>query len=194
MRYVQRVLKQQFSRAVGVGILKFKPCHARLTLVYISDMPDYVTENWTLALFADDSKLYKGVFNLDDHENLQSDLDKLNHWCMDWNMEFNTPKCKALNMSRKIVKTQRAYGVLNSSTLEVVSQTTDRRITISNHLSWNGNPNKARKKLGLIRRLCRLNHQMRKVLYCSMVRPQLEYASELWSPYTIKHKLYLESV
>ena len=43
-------------------------------LVYINDMPDYVTENWTLALFADDSKHYKGVFNLDDHENLQSDL------------------------------------------------------------------------------------------------------------------------
>ena len=99
---------------------------------------------------------------------------------MDWNMEFNTSQCKALNMSRKIVETQRAYGVLNSSTLEVVSQTTDRRITISNHLSWN-NPNKARKKLGLIRRLCRLNHQTRKVLYCSMIRPQLDYASELWS-------------
>ena len=34
----------------------------------------------------------------------------------------------------------------------------------------------------------------RKLLYCSIVRPKLEYASELWSPYTAKHKLLLENV
>ena len=31
-------------------------------------------------------------------------------------------------------------------------------------------------------------------LYCSGVRPQLEYACELWSPYTSKDKLLLENV
>ena len=33
-----------------------------------------------------------------------------------------------------------------------------------------------------------------KLLYCSIVRPKLEYSSELWSPYTIKHQMILENV
>ena len=34
----------------------------------------------------------------------------------------------------------------------------------------------------------------RKCLYCTLVRPQLEYSSELWSPSEIKYKLMLEGV
>ena len=67
-----------------------------LFLVYINDMPDYVQYNSTMALFADDSKLYKTIQDSKDSEYLQSDLTRLNLWCNDSDMKFNTSKCKVL--------------------------------------------------------------------------------------------------
>ena len=34
----------------------------------------------------------------------------------------------------------------------------------------------------------------KKLLYCSLVRPRLEYYSNVWSPYTIKHRRLIENV
>ena len=34
---------------------------------------------------------------------------------------------------------------------------------------------------------------IRKLLYCALVRPKLEYGSNLWSPYTSKHRTLLEN-
>ena len=44
---------------------------------------------------------------------------------------------------------------------------------------------KANKTLGLIKRLCKelTDTRIRRLLYCTLVRPGLEYASNLWSPY-----------
>ena len=55
---------------------------------------------------------------------------------------------------------------------------------------------KANRTLGLIKRVCKNIKDMhvRKTLYCSLVRPQLEYASELWSPEQITYKRMLENV
>jgi hypothetical protein len=36
--------------------------------------------------------------------------------------------------------------------------------------------------------------KVRKLLYCALVRPKHEYASSLWSPYTVKYRSLIESV
>ena len=58
------------------------------------------------------------------------------------------------------------------------------------------NMSKANRMLGLIRRVCReiTDPDTKKLLYCLLVRLQLGYACELWSPYTSKDKLLLENV
>jgi hypothetical protein len=50
---------------------------------------------------------------------------------------------------------------------------------------------KANRTLGLVKRLCRdiKDTNTRKLLYCTVVRPKLEYCSSPWSPYTGKHRL-----
>ena len=55
---------------------------------------------------------------------------------------------------------------------------------------------KGNRTLGLVRRLCRhnVNLDVKKVLYCTLVRSRLEYACELWSPFTTKDKLRIETV
>ena len=71
---------------------------------------------------------------------------------------------------------------------------------ITNTLQWSQHikliSSKVNRTLDLIRRVCRdiTDPDTKKVLYCSIVRPQLEYACELWSPYTSKDKLLLENV
>ena len=50
--------------------------------------------------------------------------------------------------------------------------------------------------LALVKRVCRdiKDVHIRKVLYCSLIRPQLEYATELWSPEQVIYKRMLENV
>ena len=71
---------------------------------------------------------------------------------------------------------------------------------MTNNLTWNKHivevTLKGNNKHGLIRRLCKdiVDTHTRKLLHCSIVRLQLEYGSEVWSPYTIKLKMQIENV
>jgi hypothetical protein len=73
-----------------------------LFLVYINDMPEYVGQGSSIALFADDSKLYRPI-NSASHHLLQSDLSGLQNWSNDWGMTFTPSKFKVMHMSRKKV-------------------------------------------------------------------------------------------
>ena len=56
---------------------------------------------------------------------------------------------------------------------------------------------KANRTLGLIKRVCSkdiVDQETRKLLYITLVRSQLEYASNLWSPYTAKERALIENV
>ena len=81
-----------------------------------------------------------------------------------------------------------------------VSIIKDLGVLITNNLSWSKHiesiVSKANKTLGLIKRICRdvKNINTRRILYCTLVRPKLEYASSVWSSYTIEHRMLVENV
>ena len=118
---------------------------------------------------------------------------------MEYRLHYNTPstfstiKCKVLNISRKIKSHIRPY-VLDGNPLEVVTDRMDLGILVTNNLSWSKHvewmTTKGNRTLGLVRRMCRhtVSLDVKKVLYCTLVRSRWEYACELWSPYTIKEK------
>ena len=89
---------------------------------------------------------------------------------------------------------------LGGQPLECVPHTIDLGITVTNNLSWarhiESMSAKANKTLGLLKRVCKdlTDSSTRKLLYCSLVRSQLEYGSNSWSPYTLKHRLQIENV
>ena len=74
--------------------------------------------------------------------------------------------------------------------LNSVSLHRDLGLLTSDVLSWNFHianiPAKANSILGLVRRTCRdVNDATTlKTLYCSLVRLRVEYASQVWIPYT----------
>ena len=175
-----------------------------LFLVYANDMPSYPQEGSKIALFDDDPKLYRPIDSVSSHRgSLQLDLDCLQRWSLEWNMAFNASKCKVLHMSRKKPgSTDHEYDYhLHAQPLERVPHTIDLGVTVSSDLTWTKRIEemcaKANKTLGLIKRVCGRaisETDTRKLLYCALVRPRLEYASNVWSPYTAKHRRLIENV
>ena len=169
-----------------------------LFLVYSNDIHSYIQKS-KLALFADDSKLFLPLVQPNSSSVLQNDLDNLINWTTDNQMELNHTKCKALRIFRKKTPFQTNYSI-NGHIIEQVTNMKDLGVIVSKDLSWSRHiesiVSQANKTLGLIKRTCKdvKNVQTRRTLYCALVRSKLEYASNVWSPYTIKHKLLIENV
>ena len=107
-------------------------------LIYINDAPDYICSSSIIALFADNSKLYRAITQPRCGNNLQKDLNGLHKWSQDWSMDFNEIKCKVMHISKKKISsaTNRSY-TLDDRELESVLYITDLGIIVSNNMSWN---------------------------------------------------------
>ena len=173
-----------------------------LFLVFANEMPSYVQHGSSLALFADDSKLYRPLGSVSSSALLQSDLDGLHSWSSDHRMTFNTTKCKVLRMSkrRSCRKPLNTY-YLGEEILSHSPETSDLGISVSGNCTWTSHIeqmcSKANRVLGLVKRPCGRDIrdvQTRKLLYTALVRPLLEYSSSVWSPYFVKHRRLIENI
>ena len=129
---------------------------------------------------------------------LQQDLDCLHKWCHDWTMSFNVSKCTVMHISRKKSRENidRLYH-LGGQPLECVPHTIDLGITITNNLSWARHIEsisaKANKTLGLLRECARiLQTPLPGSCFTVLWSGQLQYGSNLFSPYSVKHHLQVE--
>ena len=170
-----------------------------LFLLYINDMPEVISQGSYLPLFADDSKCFRVIFNASDQDRLQEDLNALYDWSIKWGMEFNVEKCKVL----RVVRTRSIYDrqyTLGSSHLSVVQSEKDLGVWISDTLNWNIHTDnivaKAQKMLGLLYRTSKDidDNSVKRLLYLTWVRPTLEYASPVWSPYKRRNINKIEKV
>lgn len=103
---------------VGSGVPQGSLLGPILFLLYVNDMPR-VVENASLAMFADDSKCFKVIYQESDFVNLQRDLDALSAWSFSNDLFFQATKCINLRISRKRNSPSRNYS-LNGISLEVV--------------------------------------------------------------------------
>ena len=111
-------------------------------------------------------------------------------------MLFNTDKCKTVSISRK-KSTDGATYYTGGTALENDKSVKDLGITVFDYLNWRQHITfQANRHLGRIKRPCEnfKDVDTRRTLYYSLVLPQLEFSSQLWSPSQINHKLLLENV
>ena len=158
-------------------------------VIFINDLPDVVCSNNTIALYADDSKIFRVIDCDEDLIYFQEDHDKLHQWSQRNRMDFNAKKCTIMRISGKQVPFTNGVH-MNDTVLEEVKEIKDLGILTDCSLSWNSHTDmitaKANRMLGLIKRTCKdlKDTATLKILFCSLVRSNLEYCSVVWSPFT----------
>ena len=102
-----------------------------LFLTYINDLPNGLTS--TVKLFADDTLFYEVVVEDSDSDNLRDDLNKLEIWQLEWQLQFNPSKCSIICI--QISPPQRTYFFCGSK-LEQVDAASYIGITFNSKLKW----------------------------------------------------------
>ena len=158
-----------------------------LFLAYINDLPSCISPGSDARLYADDSALSRDINTKQDEEALQNDLDELQAWERRWHMEFNPEKCQAMRVTLKRNTGNPTYSI-HGQELEVVTKAKYLGLTISKNLSWSEHIAATTKKAEtarsfLVRNISSCTPEVKKQCYTTLVRPILEYASEVWDPH-----------
>ena len=162
-------------------------------MIYISDIVDGLQSN--INLFADDCASYRKIESEEDNRILQDDLNLLQNWGIQWNMDFNVSKCFSMmvSLNRNVIHCN--YHI-NGVPVENVDSYKYLRVYITSKLQWNKTVDhmigKANKALGLPKRnFSSCSSHIKERLYMSLVRPHVEYSCEVWSPSTkeLKHRV-----
>ena len=169
-----------------------------LFLMFINDLPDVIVSS-TVALFADDCKIFKVINDVNDSLSLQKDLNELHNWSTKWNMQFNASKCKIMRISRSNSPVEHNY-YLDGTQLECVGNFKDLGVMFDTTLSFKTHISsivaKANRVSGMIKRSIGYSAPLsvKLTLYKSLVRPNLEYNSQVWSPFLKCEISCIESV
>ena len=152
-------------------------------IVFINDIDGCTDNHMIISKFADDTKLSHQQV---DHHHIQEALDKLVVWADTWGMAFNTAKCKVLHIGRN--NTEHVYN-MRGADLTVVDHETDLGIITQKNLRPGLQCKEAAKKarivLGQITRAFTFRDRHIFVrLYKQYIRPHLEFAVPVWSPWT----------
>ena len=198
LRAVRRVARRIARRNVRVkgpnvtsGVPQGSHLGPLLFLLFINDLKD-VFLNSKFLMYADDLKIFRTISAAVDVGLLQADLVRFEQWCTVNRMQLNPGKCVVLRAHRAISGLPSMY-TLCDTTLTVVMEVLDLGVTFTTGLDFRSHYRnitcKAMRTLGFIARFAKHFKQIRtlKLLYVALVRPQVEYASVIWSP---RHKQY----
>ena len=113
-------------------------------------------------------------------------------------MEFNPGKCQVPQITSSKQPLQSQY-TNHGQVLESVDSDKYLGVTISQDLNWNNHVNniigKANRTLGFVKRNVKTrNEPVKELTYKTLVRPQVEYASSIWNPYTKQNITKIEMI
>ena len=98
-------------------------------------MPETVSS--FIYMYADDTKVVREVTTTIDCEELQADLDSIQHWSEKWQLKFNSSKCKIMHLGHS---SDRAEYTMNDNgieiSLEVISEEKDLGVWMDDRLKF----------------------------------------------------------
>jgi hypothetical protein len=168
-----------------------------LFILYIDDISTICfNSNVSYKLFADDFKLYSKLITDLDQASLQSALGRLQQWCIDWQMTININKCHVLHLGKN---NKEIHYYLNGNLIDNQQSVADLGVEIDCTLTFDYHINriigKAYSRVGVLYKgFASRDARILKQAYITYVRPVLEYASSVWSPYLLKHINAIERV
>ena len=174
-----------------------------LFVLFINDLPNGLSSGTNLALYADDTKIWRTIYTELDHEILQNDILYLNSWATQNMMKFHPQKCKVVSIAHRlppllgILPNIQYFYTLGDSPLDYNNSEKDLGVDINTKLNFNDQCNrlfsKANQQFGITKRTCYFVKDIRRkrALYLSLIRSQFEHCSPIWRPYgkTMLNKL-----
>jgi hypothetical protein len=153
-----------------------------LFLIFINSLPNEI--NSFCNMFADDTKMAGRVSDMLP-DKITTDLANISSWAIDSGVNFNPTKCHVMHLGRG--NPQRNYTI-NGTSLPVVSEERDLGVLVDSSLKFHKHVSSATKAanamIGMVRRnFTLINKNMFLLLYKSLIRPKIEYAVQLWSPF-----------
>ena len=169
---------------------------ALLFVIFINDLPENIKSY--IYMFADDLKFFRQILSTDDTETMQDDLNTLHEWSKKWLLRFHPDKCVTLRITLKKDSEKQTY-YLGNHALKNVEEVKDLGILVDSKLQFQNHTsakvNKANQMWGTVRRAFKhMNEDIFRKLFCSHVRPHLEYSIQFWAPYLRKNINQIESV
>jgi hypothetical protein len=146
--------------------------------------------------YADDVKLYRAIVSNLDYRDLTEAVGQLEDWSSTYQLPIAAEKCSVLHFGRKNLKMD--YS-LHQNLLKKVTITKDLGVTFTSDLKMSHHcctiVKTARQRAAMVRK-CFLSKDTVNlvVAFKVYVRPVLEYASQVWSPYMLKDIDHVESV
>ena len=176
-----------------------------LFLVLLSDISKDINHS-SVVSFADDTRVYHQIIDINDCSLLQNDSDNIYSWASVNNMVFNDSKFQ--HMSYHQLQHRSCNHIYLSPSMNIINSndhTRDFGITMSGDCSFNEHINlrtkQCRQLTGWILRTFKSRDKCTMVaLFKSLVLPRLEYGCQLWSPTSVNQiksmplKIYKESL
>ena len=163
-----------------------------LFVIFINDIHNCVSPGTNIALYADDTKIWRAINCEHDCLALQNDIDALSHLSKINCMFFHPQKCKVLSVSHQInlniLPFMRFTYTLDNVPLDYCDKENDLGITMHYKLNWNPHCidiiGKATMRFNLLRRTCHFvkNSIKRRTLYITLIRSVFEHGSVIWAP------------
>ncbi len=167
-----------------------------LFIIFINDLAQKI--DIPLRLFADDCIIYRPIKSVNDVAILQKCLQMIFAWCIENGMVLNIKKCLCITFS---IKTQFIIAIylLGDIILSRVTSCKYLGINFNSNSSWDEHMgiifNKAHSSLLAIQRSFKnCTSKTKELLYFSLVRSLLEYASTLWDPHISSKATFLEKI
>ena len=171
-----------------------------LFILFINDITQCVTPGTQIALYADDTKIWRPIKTQDDYWILQNDINALSMWSISNKMKFHPDKSKVLEVYNGTVSLNSFTYTLNSEIIEYTPCEKDLGVHTVPKLTWTEHSNilysRANQRLGMLKRNCDFvkNFNKRRVLFLTQVRSQFEHCPVVWQPQSKTVLDKLESV
>jgi len=192
------VVEGMFSNWVGVasGVPQGSVLGPILFILFVDDITQIYPGQVTFKLFADDLKMYSSVESSVSSASLTTAISLLQDWCHVWQLTVNISKTFVVHLG---FNNPLFCYTFNHTIISATDTIRDLGVEIDTGLSFDVHISKlvakASARVGtLFRGFSTRNPNLLRKAYITYIRPILDYASNVWSPFLLKHIYALEKV
>ena len=191
--------RQHYLRMPG-GISQPHPVLSGVILIMIIDIDKGFSHSSKLVSFADDTRVYSCINDIEKCDQLQIDLNSVYDWAHVNNMFFNAQKFNYVSFNGSM--TQCGSNVYTNQNMEIITPSRNvlgLGIYMSGDCTFNYHIYSLSKKCAnltgwILRTFYTRDSITMLTLFKSIVLSWLYYGSRLWSPFLIKHITQLEKI